>query len=309
MVICLIVCTFVQTIKLVTMKSGIYTITNKINSKIYVGYAKDITTRIYQHKGALKANRHKNLHLQNAYNQYGKENFIYEILENCLEKELCAREHYWATILNTHNREFGYNEKPTDPNGIGSEHSESTKKKISLANTGKKQSQESKDKISAANKGNKHSKETKDKISRGLKGKAKSPEAKKNISKGQKGKILTQATKNKISKASKGRIISEETRQKLKNKKIGFKITWGDKISKVNFANEKITRRKVVQLNLMEEEIEVWDSLLKVERTLGINNANLHKCCKANLGITNKFLTLKGFIWKFESKNNVKNTK
>ena len=66
---------------------GIYTITNSINGKIYVGYSKNIHKRINKHRCILKLNKHENQHLQNAYNKYGKDNFIFEIIEY-VEEEL-----------------------------------------------------------------------------------------------------------------------------------------------------------------------------------------------------------------------------
>lgn len=283
------------------MKSGIYIIKNKINNKIYVGYATNITSRISSHKKELRNNRHKNPHLQNAYNEYGEENFDFNTIENCSGQLLCAREHYWAVLLNTHDRNYGYNEKPTDPNGVSTKHSEETRKKLSIANTGKKLSKEARQKIGNANRGNSHSLETREKISLGLKGKKRSQETKDKISKAHKGKIVSQETKEKLSLINKGKIISEETKQKLKNAKINFIVTWGSKISKTHLAMKDKKRRRVVQSSLDGKIIETWDSLLKVERVLGINNANIHKCCKANEVRKDKFLTLKGFIWRFES--------
>lgn len=282
------------------MKSGVYKIENTINNKVYVGYAKNILERFSCHKGDLKRNNHKNPHLQNAWNEYGIENFKFEILEECLIEQLCLKEHLWALKLNSHNKEFGYNEKPTDPKGISGSHSKETRQKLFQSRTGKKLSQITKDRIGIANKGNKPTKETIDKISRKLKGRSRSEETKMKMSIAQTGRIVSKETKDKISVASKGRIVSEKTKQKLRDKKVGFRVTWGNKISEINFKNPKIKRVKVVQYNKDMEEIEVWDSLLRVERELGINNANLHKCCQKNADRVGKFLTLKGYIWKFK---------
>lgn len=96
--------------------SCIYTITNLINSKIYVGYSVDFRQRRASHISDWQLNKHGNIHLQNAINFYGKENFILEILEECDKTLLTALEHYWCNMLNTHNKDFGYNIKPTNPN-------------------------------------------------------------------------------------------------------------------------------------------------------------------------------------------------
>lgn len=95
--------------------SCIYTITNILDGKIYVGYSSNYKHRIENHLSSLSLSKHTNEHLQRAVNKYGIENFQIEILEECEEKFLTALEHYWCNILNTHNDKYGYNIKPTHP--------------------------------------------------------------------------------------------------------------------------------------------------------------------------------------------------
>lgn len=118
------------------MKTGIYKIENLVNNKKYVGFASDIDYRWTCHKNQLKAKSHHCYHLQKAFNKYGEENFIYEILEECLEEELPKKEHYWAILLKVHNRKFGYNIKPTSEDGKV-RHAEETKRKIGRAHKGR----------------------------------------------------------------------------------------------------------------------------------------------------------------------------
>lgn len=117
--------------------SGIYTITNVINKKIYVGYAKNIQFRWYTHIGKLRRNKHDSSILQNAWNKHGEENFSFEILEECPIELMIALEHYWCTILNTHDRKFGYNCRLTNPNNDLYIPSYEIKKKIGTSNSGK----------------------------------------------------------------------------------------------------------------------------------------------------------------------------
>lgn len=95
--------------------SGIYTITNLIDGKMYVGYASDLHDRRRVHFGNLVNKKHCNKKLQNAVNYYGINSFLFEILEECPEEYLVALEHYWCTILNTRNKAYGYNLRPTHP--------------------------------------------------------------------------------------------------------------------------------------------------------------------------------------------------
>lgn len=113
--------------------TGIYTITNLIDNKIYVGYSIHIKKRLYSHLYKLKLKLHVNSHLQRAFSKYGEENFQFEILEECDKSFLTSQENYWCNILNTHNRRFGYNILPTNPDYKLNKHSEETKNKIRLS--------------------------------------------------------------------------------------------------------------------------------------------------------------------------------
>ena len=62
--------------------SGIYTITNKVTGKLYIGESLDIYRRWNdEHIPQLRKNCHYNKELQNDFNKYGEENFRFEIFE------------------------------------------------------------------------------------------------------------------------------------------------------------------------------------------------------------------------------------
>ena len=61
--------------------SGIYTITNLLDDKIYVGYATNFRKRKGDHISRLRKNKHKNIHLQRAFNRDGENNFKIELLQ------------------------------------------------------------------------------------------------------------------------------------------------------------------------------------------------------------------------------------
>lgn len=62
---------------------GVYKIINTINGKFYVGSSKNIPSRISRHFYELKRNSHHSAYFQRAYNKYGKENFIHEVVLEC----------------------------------------------------------------------------------------------------------------------------------------------------------------------------------------------------------------------------------
>lgn len=171
--------------------SGIYTITNISNGKIYVGQAINMFYRWSEHRCSLRNKYFENDRLQKAWNKYGEKSFIFEVLVECEERFLNSEEHYWATILKSHNREYGYNLRPTNPEGKSRAFTygpmsketkakiftEERNKKISITKTGIPRNQNTKDKLSNYWKGQyeknlvinpmqdkKHSQETKDKI-------------------------------------------------------------------------------------------------------------------------------------------------
>jgi len=61
--------------------AGIYQIRNLINNKIYLGSAYNLYDRYRVHKSTLLNNKHDNEHLQRSFNKYGKDNFIFELVE------------------------------------------------------------------------------------------------------------------------------------------------------------------------------------------------------------------------------------
>lgn len=87
---------------------GVYKITNKVNGKFYIGSSNDIKYRWSQHKTQLKKRTHGNPYLQNAWNKYGENNFIFEIIEICSPNIQFEREQYYLNTLKPF-EEYGYN--------------------------------------------------------------------------------------------------------------------------------------------------------------------------------------------------------
>lgn len=88
---------------------GIYSIKNTIENKIYIGSSKNIYSRWTIHKRELKNGTHHSKRLQEAYNQYGGESFVYEIIEKCDEDKLIELEQYYIDLYYSYNPDFGYN--------------------------------------------------------------------------------------------------------------------------------------------------------------------------------------------------------
>lgn len=90
-------------------KSGIYMIFNTYNNKCYVGSTKNFRIRKAKHYRQLLLNKHHSQHLQKAYNKYGKDKFIFIILEECEIENLIDREIWWIKTKKSLNSKYGYN--------------------------------------------------------------------------------------------------------------------------------------------------------------------------------------------------------
>lgn len=114
------------------MDCGIYTIVNNKSGKLYVGYSRRIKKRLEKHRSELRNKKHSNKHLQNAWDLDGESNFEFDILLECEERFLASEEHYWVTVLNARNRDFGYNKRITNPNSTSYRHDEIRIEKLKI---------------------------------------------------------------------------------------------------------------------------------------------------------------------------------
>jgi hypothetical protein len=74
-----------------------------------VGSSIDLSKRKYKHFWMLSNNRHDNIFLQNSYNLYGKDFFIFEIVETCEYDTLVEKENFYIKKYKSGDPKFGYN--------------------------------------------------------------------------------------------------------------------------------------------------------------------------------------------------------
>lgn len=190
---------------------GIYKIENTINVNIYVGSAVNLYVRLGDHRSGLRANKHANTILQNAWNKYGESAFVFSVLEVVHDKtKLIEREQYYIDTLNPY-----YNICRTAGSRLGVPCSSDTKMKIRASNLGRTHSVETLSKIRLARTGRLHSEEAKLKMSNAQKGKVFSESTRRKMSKANTGKVLSAETREKISNFNKGRVHSEESKAKM----------------------------------------------------------------------------------------------
>lgn len=132
---------------------GIYKITCKANGKFYIGSAVNFNRRKREHLNCLRNNFHINHFLQSAWNKYGEEAFVFELIEILKEEELILKEQQYLDLYYDE-QQICYNMCPTAGSKLGTKLSEETKEKISKSNKGKKVSEEARKRMSDAQKKN-----------------------------------------------------------------------------------------------------------------------------------------------------------
>lgn len=137
---------------LIVETAGVYCIKNKLDNKRYIGSSMNLRRRLKAHMYALIANRHHSSYLQRAWNKYGQQNFLVEILEECdqvLDTLLFLEQKYLDLKPEYNTLESAYS-------FIGFKLSEESRNKIGTANKNRIWKDESRKKISESTKKLKH---------------------------------------------------------------------------------------------------------------------------------------------------------
>lgn len=245
----------------------IYKILNILNNKMYVGSAINFNRRISNHVKLLKENRHHSIYLQNAWNKYGEEKFVFEIIECVNDKHnLLKCEQFFLDSLKPK-----YNMASKAGSLLGFKWTEEQKKKkqgINHHNFGKP----------AFFKGHKHTDETKEILSKLRIGSKHTDET---LSKMKTSKL---GEKNPMS----GRTHSIESKEKNRNSHLG-KITSLETKEKLS---EK-SKHAVNQFDINGIFIKRWDSIKEASENLLIGKTNISAACR------NVTKYSGNYIWKY----------
>jgi group I intron endonuclease len=115
----------------------IYRITNMANGNFYIGSAESFARREWQHKYALRRNEHKNPRLQAAWNKYGEEMFVFEVLEEVpLDRTAFDIENTYLMRVVGQEDCYNINTDAYVPR-LGVPHTEASKAKVSASRKGK----------------------------------------------------------------------------------------------------------------------------------------------------------------------------
>lgn len=112
-----------------TKKSGIYKIQSLLEpEKFYIGSSVNVQSRKRQHFSSLKLNKYRNTYMQNYYNKYGKNNFLFLVIEECDKESLIVREQFYLDSLKP-----VFNSKPLADSNCGIVFSNDVRKNMSNA--------------------------------------------------------------------------------------------------------------------------------------------------------------------------------
>lgn len=196
----------------------IYKVTNKINGKVYIGQTtRTLDKRQACHLSEMRACRYNSV-FHKALRKYGKDSFIWEIVEHCNTKEeLDEMEISYIKQCNSY--KFGYNLTSGGGGALGTKHSDEYKIMMSDKQKGKNNSFYNK----------RHSEDTKRIISEHSLNRAHPKEYRDSIiGEGNPfyGKTHTSVVRDKIKTANRKRVWSEESRAKLSS---SLKKRWAQK--------------------------------------------------------------------------------
>jgi group I intron endonuclease len=230
----------------------IYKTTNKITGKFYIG--KDE----YNNPEYLGSGKLINLSIK----KYGRENFIKEIIESCInEEEHKKREKFWINELECLSP-MGYNIAKGSFGGDTYTHNPNKKQhaeRISIANTGKIRSLDAKERYSKCKMGDLNP--------------SKMEESRRKIS---------ESRKDKLKSDDNPMFNSNRTRDKLQDLDVKLK---GDKF--------EYLRNKIKCTNIETNETIIYDGVKEVIQTLKISKNKYYNHLKTKEPINGKFICRK----------------
>ncbi len=116
------------------MGPGVYIIYCHTNKKAYIGSSNKVNLRLNHHRCDLRADKHGNQHLQNAWNLYGESSFSMGLLHPCLLGEQVGLEQHYLDIWIAAGLSFNRRPRADSPTGMKWTDAERKAKSVSMKN-------------------------------------------------------------------------------------------------------------------------------------------------------------------------------
>lgn len=259
--------------------NGVYRIVNNINGKLYIGSTGSkggFKKRWSYHLTDLRQNKHHSRHLQRAWNKYGEESFVFEILETIedfTKETLLIREQHYLDLYKSYDVNLGYNICKISGSSLGVKKTPEQIKQMSELRKGKP--------IPWLNDGKPRSKEHIENLKNACIGKI-SEKLDKTYEEIY-GEEKAIELKKKLSEAHKGQFVGDKHPMYGSNHKEETKKKISEKLSKL-----------VLQKNLDGVLICEYKSVRDVENKTGIPYHKIKYYC------TNKNNEYDGFKWEYK---------
>lgn len=124
--------------------NGVYCITNTMTGKRYIGSAaRGFARRWREHRSSLNRGCHKSPHLQSAWNKYGPDAFVFDVLLVCAPADCVMYEQRCIDRFRVADKKHGYNMAPKAGSNLGQKRTAEQRERIGASRRGKKASPES----------------------------------------------------------------------------------------------------------------------------------------------------------------------
>ena len=255
---------------------GIYGIKNLVNGKMYVGQAINIYKRWKDHIDDLDEDKHYNLHLQRSWNLYGKENFKFFILEECLPEDLNQKEIFYVDKCDAYTN--GYNQTRGGDGSLGYKHNNDVIEKMCQIQKERFQDISNRETLRDA-----HEFESKPILQIDFNGKIVYEWPSINWA----AKMLN------LNIVAIGNALKHRQRKKTYAGYIWMYVCdYNSETFDVNwYIKRQWKYKKYYQYDLNYNLIKIWDSVVDAEKA-GFRREAIYKCCKSHIP------TYKGFIFK-----------
>lgn len=198
-------------------QSGIYSITNTINGKRYIGQSADMAKRGKSHFGMLRRGAHHCTTLQRSFRKHGESAFIISIVEMCEPDRLTEREQFW---MDNYRATGLYNLAPAAGSIRGVKFSAETIAKIVARGIGRRASDETKARMRSAQSTPRmrliHSINGKKSVDR-----LRSPENQRKLLVANIGRVVSAGVREKMAAAQRGRVFPATQRTNIARAKTG----------------------------------------------------------------------------------------